>query len=72
MIKEAPRHFIDTVIKKPHTGYITYAVFDVNRRGYNYSHSFSNCSTVTFSRCLPCLSKSTTKGIPLNWNFSCK
>ena len=35
MIKEAPRYFIDTVIKKPHTGYITYAVFDVNTRGYN-------------------------------------
>lgn len=33
MIKEAPRYFIDTVIKKPHTGYITYAVFDVNRQG---------------------------------------
>lgn len=33
MIKEAPRYFIGTVNKKPHTGYITYAVFDVNRRG---------------------------------------
>ena len=37
MIKEAPRYFIDTVIKKPHTGYITYAVFEVNRWGKLFS-----------------------------------
>lgn len=37
MIKEAPRYFIDIVIKKPHTGYITYAVFEVNRWGKLFS-----------------------------------
>ena len=37
MIKEAPRYFIDTVIKKPHTEYITYAVFEVNRWGKLFS-----------------------------------